>query len=259
MSMEIKPLESKIKNTIKIPPQQEQNRIPKFGDGSSILLVGGTGSGKTTLLLRLVKEKQFYGDFFKPENRYLFSETAGLDDLSQELNIPKKNIFDDSDDLVIIKYLDNFIVNRKNRIKKSQTLIPTLLIFEDFSSRVKILKSKAFKFLFTAGRHLGVMSIVITHKITALPPMCRNNCLYWFMFKNNNVEVERLADEMCPSVCSKKEFMAKVKKHTSEKHSFISIFGNCDEEQRFRKNLTHTIDMSNNPPKATKNITQQNY
>jgi hypothetical protein len=211
------------------------------------MMVGGTGSGKTTLLIRLIKESQFYGQFFKPEDRFLFSETAKLDDLSQELGIPNNNIFDDGDDMVIIKYLDNFIINRKQKIEKTQKLVPTLLIFEDFSSRTKVLKSKAFKFLFCAGRHLGIMNIVITHRLTVLPPLCRHNCLYWFMFKSNNVEIEKLADEMCPSICSKKEFVEKIKRHTAETHSFVSIFGNCDEETRFRKKLTHIIDMTGAP------------
>jgi G3E family GTPase len=229
--------------TFELPEIQAKKIIPAFGSASSVIIVGASGSGKTTLLTQLVSDKRFYGDFFKPKNRYLFSETAGLDSLAKELGVPKDNIHESSDDKEIIEILDTFIENKKKDMANEEPQ-KVLLIFEDFSSRDKVMRSKAFKFLFTAGRHIHVMNIVMVHKITALNRICRLNCLFWFIFKTNVSELDRLASEHLPAHMTKKQFIHMVQEATKEPHSFITIMGNdSDEETKYRKNLTHYITM----------------
>jgi hypothetical protein len=229
--------------TFELPEIQEKRIIPRFGDASSMMIVGASGSGKTTLLTQLVSDKRFYGDFFKPKNRYLFSETAGLDSLAKELGVPKDNIHESSDDKEIIEILDTFIENKKEDMKKENPE-KVLLIFEDFSSREKVMRSKAFKFLFVAGRHLHVMNIVLVHKITALNRLCRLQCQNWFIFRTNTSELERLAQEHLPSNLTKKEFIKLVQETTKDGHDFLTIIGGAPEHERLRKNLTHYCSMS---------------
>jgi hypothetical protein len=231
--------------TFELPEIQEKKIIPAFGQASSIMIVGASGSGKTTLLTQLVSEPRFYGDFFLPKNRYLFSETAGLDSLAKKLGIPKENIHDTSNDKEIIEILNILITNKKEDMK-SKNPQKILLIFEDFSSRDKVMRSKPFMFLFTAGRHLHIMNIVLVHKITALSRICRLNCLFWFIFRTNVSELDRLAQEHLPPNMNKKQFIHMVQEATKEPHSFFTIMGNdSNEDTRYRKNLTHYLSLSN--------------
>ena len=231
------------KNKIKLRPGMRDCTIPAFPQ--SVLLVGSTRSGKTTVLQNLMLSKHMYKDFF--DFRFLFSETAKLDDSFKKLKIKKNHIFDEEKDM--IEKLEEIVSAQKANIEnKGVNNSPKiLLIFEDATTNEKLLKNTTFKSLFTLGRHLNIMVIVMIHKYKSLNRVCRLNSMNIIFFRASGDETDQLVDDFTPPGYSKKEFKAIVEYATApdnkSEYNFLYICNKLPFKIKFRKNFDLILEL----------------
>ena len=231
------------KNSIKLRPLMEDCTIPKFPQ--SLLMVGSTSSGKTTLLLNLMTEDDMYKGYF--DFRFLFSVTAKLDDSFKKLKIKKEHMFDNEEDM--IENMEEIVAAQKRNVEdKGVANSPKiLLIFEDATTNEKLLRNKTFKSLFTLGRHLNIMVIVMIHKYKALPRTQRLNSMNVIFFRASGDETDQIVDDFTPPGHTKKEFKAIVEFATSpdnkNKYNFLYICNKLPFKIKFRKNFDMIMEL----------------
>jgi energy-coupling factor transporter ATP-binding protein EcfA2 len=241
MDLTIRPAKS-VSSQLPSNELMDQGIIPKFGKGSSIALIGRTGSGKSVLLSNLLTREEFYGTFFKPENRYLFSPTADVDSVADEMNIPKKNKVSSG----MKGRLEAIWTKRAQEVKQAggaHNVEPMCLVFDDLTGNVKLQNSKVFQQVFTAGRHLGILSFVCVHKISALKRVCRLSCNYIYIFQSTNTEVEILVKEQRPSCLTKEQFADLISYCWEGDYDFLSINNIKPEKERYMHNLTELLQL----------------
>ena len=242
MDLKIKPFKTD-KNKIKLRPLMEKCTIPRFPQ--SVLLVGSSNSGKTTLLLNLMLNKDMYNGYF--DFTILFSRTAHLDDSFKKLKIKNEHIFDEEKDM--IQNMEEIVEAQKRNVEnKGITNSPKiLLIFEDATTNEKLLRNKTFKSLFTLGRHLNIMVIVMIHKYKSLPRVCRLNAMNIIFFRASADETDQLVDDFTPPGYSKKEFKQIVEWATTpdkdNAYNFLYMCNKLPFKEKFRKNFDTIITL----------------
>lgn len=242
LDLTIKPVQSK-SSKLKLNPLMEEGVIPSIGRGSSIVLVGRSGSGKSVLISNLLTRPEFYGDYFSKENRYLFSPTADVDSVAEEMGIEKKNRITKE----MKSKLESLWNKREKEVKQkggAQNTDPIAIVFDDLTGNNKLQNSKIFIRFFTAGRHLNFLCFVCVHKISALKRVCRLNCNYIMIFQSNNTELGILVDEQRPSCLSKDDFVKLVRYAWADPYSFLYIDNTKEEQTRYRKNLNQILRLS---------------
>lgn len=222
---------------------QKQNLVPAHC--SSMVFVGATGSGKSHLCGNLLLNKQMLGDFF--DIIYLFSPSPD-ETLIDNLNLSKKHIIQLSDKETIIK-LTEIIEKQKVAVdnKGLEKAPKMLLIFEDLSSRKKLMDSQPFIDAFIYSRHISISTMSLIHKYKALNRICRLNCHHLFVFPVQQDEINQLVDDHSPPKLSKKEFVnlinyafTKTEKHD---HPFLYINKKADFKTRYRKCLDTILEL----------------
>jgi len=244
--LRIRPLEDKSgKGKVKIKNKlMKQGIIPSFNQGS-IVLVGSVKSGKSVLIQNLMTRKEFYGDFFDEDNKYLFSPTASYDEIADEMGIVEENRI--SEDMIeelsdIVEGQTMEVENRgKSRAKK------LCLIFDDLSSCKKLQRSKVFEKIFTTNRHLNIMLFCCVHKISALTRLCRLQCAHICFFKASYSEMEILAREFCGSGLTKKQMIDLIRYATepdeNSSHPFLYINLTAKPKERYRKTFSQILEL----------------
>ena len=234
-------------NKSKIPqrPLMEANIIPRHP--FSCILNGKSGSGKSTLLLNLCCMPQFYGPTDKKNDKskyfdliFMFSPTAGQDDLPEYLNLPANRIIQDN----FISKLEHIITTQKGIIerKKIENAPKILIIFDDIQSQDAFMRSGNFLKCFIQNRHYSISTILCSQSFTRTPRACRLQCSSVFYFPGSMSEMELLVEEFCPPGMTKKNFMAMVQHATKDKHHFLHINMKVPFEERYRKNLDTILE-----------------
>jgi len=244
--LSIRPLKDKSgKGKIKIKnPLMKQGIIPSFNEGS-IVLVGSVKSGKSVLIQNLMTRKEFYGDFFDEDNKYLFSPTAKYDEIADSMDIPEENRI--SEDM--IEELTDIVEEQTQEVKsKGKSKAKRLcLIFDDLSSCKKLQRSKVFEDIFTTNRHLNIMLFCCVHKISALTRLCRLQCAHICFFKASYSEMEILAREFCGSGLTKRQMIDLIKYATTpddnSSHPFLYINLTAKPKQKYRKTFSQILEL----------------
>lgn len=231
------------KNKIRLRPSMTDCTIPSFAQ--SILLVGSTRSGKTTVLLNLMLSDLMYKGFF--DFRFLFGETAKLDDSFKKLKIKKEHIFDK--EKVMIEKLEEIVAAQRRNVENRgiENSPKILLIFEDATTNERLLRNTTFKSLFTLGRHLNIMIIVMVHKYKALPRTQRLNSMNVIFFRAAGDETDQIVDDFTPPGHTKKEFKAIVEYATApdnnNQYNFLYICNKLPFKIKFRKNFETILEL----------------
>ena len=230
----IKPLSTE-KHNIKQNQLMDANIIPKHP--SSVIFNGSSGSGKSTLLCNFLTKKQFFGNYFKKKNIYLFSPTGASDDLFQHIQLPEDNIIVDITNASYI--LDDIMEEQKNVIdsKGISKAEKILIIFEDIQSDARFMRSTEFKRCFLMNRHYGMSVWLCGQSFKLTPRSCRLQANNIFCFQPNGSEMEIIVDTYCPPGMNKKDFTKIVTHATSDDYSFLHINRRVPFKNRYRKNL----------------------
>ena len=149
-----------------------------------ILIIGGSGTGKTNALLNLTNNQQdidkiYHYAKYPYEDKYQYvinkRESVGL----KHFNDPKAFIEYSNDTHDVYKNIDNYNLNRENKI---------LIVFDDMIADMinnKKLNSIVTE-LFIRGRKLNISLIFITQSYFKVPKDVRNNSTHFFIMKIQN-------------------------------------------------------------------------
>lgn len=243
MSLSIKPVKSKNKNTEGLTSLMKQNVIPGY-NSPSCLIIGPVKSGKSTLVCHMVNE--FYSDFYEEKNRFLFSPTATYDPIADEMGIDEENRIDEN----MIEELTEIVEDQKDQIKSKgkANADKLLIIFDDITSCKALQRSKIFMKLFCTNRHFNCQVIAISHKYKNIPRTSRLQCGHVIMFNNSQSELDALCDDFCANGLNKKQFMTVInhalKKTDDNPKPFIYINLTADQKERYRKNFDTILELN---------------
>jgi hypothetical protein len=228
-----------LKNKIKHPPLSEQGVIPKLGTTS--LIIGKSGSGKTVLLYNLLKNNEFYGKSF--DKMFLFSATAEIDDILDQLHIPDAHKFSDLDEAIdalhmIHKHQREQIEEHGNHKAKQ-----FCMIYDDILGHTRFINSTGFLQSATASRHYNETSFILTQHLRKIPKAIRLQGAAFYVFACSAAECETLCDEFCPPFMNRKQFMRMLQDVWQKPHDFLTINLRVPIEERYRKGIAQVIDL----------------
>lgn len=235
------------KDKIAQPPLAEDENmfIPPLG--SSVVISGKSGSGKSTLLARLLTDPRFYGKSkAKPkgwfDKIFLFSPTAGGDDIQKSLGIDKKHVFTDLDEAPeLLEVILNSQQKKLDKAKGAQYVEQFCIIFDDVIGDVAFMNERAFTRCFYQVRHVNCTTFICTQHFKRVPKVCRLQANFIFFFQGSASEVEIVTEEFAPPEYSKKEFALMVNDATCKKYTFLTINMKVGWDKRFRRNLDEFI------------------
>lgn len=235
------------KDKIAQPPLAADPRkiIPPLG--SAVIICGKSGSGKSTLLENLLTDPRFYGKSAeKPggwfDKMFLFSPTAGTDDVLRSLGIPAKHVFTDISEAQTL--LEVIQKSQKGKLEgggKAHTVEQFAVIFEDIIGETTFMNTAEFKMMFYMVRHMNCTTFVSTQHFTRVPKVCRLQASFIFFFAGSRAEVEIVCDEFAPPMYTKREFEAFVNEATRGDHSFLTICMKVGWKHRYRRNLDEFV------------------
>jgi hypothetical protein len=201
-------------------------------------VVGKSGSGKTMAIINMLTNKNMLDDVF--DFVYLFSGIKPDPELIKPLKLPQHQVFNDftEDDVkTLMTKMERSV--EKNGMKNTPSV---LFIFDDILGKPKFLKSETMSKLITTNRHMNISVIILSQYFRKLPPVVRTNASYYMVFPSSLVEIEKVADELCPPNISKKKFIDIIQYATDAKFNFISINTKCDKDMMLRKNFGQILD-----------------
>jgi hypothetical protein len=232
--MKVKKLETK-KSHLPQTEYMSLNIINRFP--SMLLIVGRSGSGKSTVCTYICSSAEFYGGGFF-HKIYLFSPTAGADDLVEHMKLPKDHIITNPTDEKLNGLLDaqDSLIESKG-IEWVGKHSRVLFIFDDIISHKKFLNGPAMLRLAAMGRHSLASSIILAQSYTRVPRPVRLQANGLILFPSSNSEIELLCEEYCPPHTKKGYFLNMVEQATDGEHSFLYINNMAEAGHHFRKNF----------------------
>ncbi len=240
--LEIKQIETS-KDKIAQPRLAKDPRkiIPSLG--ASIVINGKSGSGKTTLLTNYITGPQFFGKCpEKPDGWFdeifLFSPTAGGDDIQKALGIKKNHVYTDLDEAH--ELIDVILESQKKKLDgggKAHKVPQYCIIFDDVIGETLFLKTKQFLQTFYMVRHRNCTTFICSQHYKKVPKVCRLQASFIHFFAGSQAEVEQVVEDFAPPEYTKNEFREMVNTATRGDHSFLTICMKIGWSHRFRKNL----------------------
>lgn len=217
--------------------------------GSSVIICGKSGSGKSTLLQNYLTDPRFYGKCDEKEEGwfdkvFIFSPTAGTDDVLKSLNIPKEHVFTDMREAPeLLEIIQN---SQKGQLEgsKANQVRQICVIFEDVIGETQFMNTPEFKKMFYMVRHLNATTFICTQHWMRVPKVCRLQAGTVHFFAGSAAEVALICEEFAPPMYSKREFCELVNEVTKEPHAFLTICMKVEWKWRYRRNLNEFITLS---------------
>jgi len=211
--------------------------------GSSVIICGKSGSGKSTLMTNFIKDKRFYNGFFKKV--FLFSPTAGGDDVQRELGIPKKHVYTSLKKAP--QLLDVILRTQQEKLDggdKAGKVDQFAIIFDDVIGDTKFMNDRQFTRCFYQVRHVNCTTFICAQHFKRIPRVCRLQANFVHYFACSQTEVDTLTEEFCPPRMSKLDFQTMVNDATEKPFSFLTINMKVPWRERFRFNLDQIVQVN---------------
>lgn len=249
VDLSINPVETS-KDKIEQPElaKHEKMYIPPIN--SCMIFSGKSGSGKTTLMHNLLTDPRFYG---KSKERphgwfdkiFIFSPTAGADDVQKSLGIPKNHVYTDfSEAEELLEVLQKAQMAKLDGGGKADKVEKICVIFDDIIGETSFMETTAFKRMFYLVRHVNGTTMVCTQHFTKIPKIARLQASFIFFYAGGANEVEVIVDEFSPPQYTKKEFRSIINEATKGRFNFLTINMKVPWKYRFRRNLGEFIHLS---------------
>ncbi len=225
----------------------ERMIIPRIG--SSVIISGKSGSGKSTLLQNLIVDHRFYGKCDEKKDGwfdkiFLFSPTAGTDDVLRQLHIPKNHVFTDLEEApALLKIIQESQKAKLDGGNKADQVIQIAVIFEDVIGETEFMNSREFMKMFYMVRHINCTTFICTQHFNRVPKVCRLQAGTIYFFAGSAAEVEVIVEDFAPPMYTKKEIIHMVNEATKGEHSFLTICMKVGWKYRFRRNLNEFINL----------------
>ncbi len=228
--------------------KDERMIIPPLN--SCIVISGKSGSGKSTLLTNLMTDERFYGKCDERPNGwfdkvFIFSPTAGADDVQISLGIPKNHVYTDFNEAPeLLEVIQKAQMSKLEGGGKAHTVEKVCVIFDDIIGETSFMGTTEFKKMFYLVRHINGTAIVCTQHFTKIPKICRIQAGFVFFFAGGANEVEVIVDEFAPPQYTKKEFRSIINEATKGSFNFLTICMKVPWKYRFRRNLSEFIHLT---------------
>ncbi len=240
--LEIKKIETS-KDKIEQPRLAKDPRkiIPSLG--ASIVINGKSGSGKSTLLANYITGPQFFGACEEKPNGwfdeiFLFSPTAGGDDIQKALGIKKNHVYTDLDEAPeLIKVILDSQKEKLDGGGKAHKVPQYAVIFDDVIGETTFMGTKEFLQTFYMVRHRNCTTFICSQHYKKVPKVCRLQASFIHFFAGSQAEVEQVVEDFAPPEYTKNEFRQIVNTATRGDHSFLTICMKVGWDHRFRRNL----------------------
>lgn len=249
IDLEIRIIESS-KDKIEQPALAKDERMIIPPLNSCVVISGKSGSGKSTLLANLMTDERFYGKCEERPNGwfdkvFMFSPTAGADDVQKSLDIPKNHVYTDfSEAPELLEVIQKAQMGKLEGGGKAHTVEKICVIFDDIIGETSFMGTPEFKRMFYLVRHINGTTIICTQHFTKVPKICRIQAGFVFFFAGGANEVEVIVDEFGPPLYTKKEFRAIINEATKGGFNFLTICMKVPWKYRFRKNLSKFIHLN---------------
>ena len=178
-----------------IPPPQQPAGLKRKGTGYinanlpqppfMVLMVGPRKTGKTvTLYNMLSKKKGAYGNAFIRNNIILYSPTMQFDKTLEGLHLKWTYGPPTTVDSIVAH-----IKQEQTVFKQTNSMADVLLVLEDVTNIPEVWNT--LKDLGFTGRHFGIHTIAIAHKMSSINRGVRTQTQQWMLFKpHEESEVE---------------------------------------------------------------------
>jgi hypothetical protein len=177
-------------------------------------IIAPSYSGKSNLIVNLLKNNVFkYNKIYK-NNIFIFSKTAGLDDIYNELKLPKSNIIDNFDEAFINEILDEQTENINDGNSPN-----ILFIIDDMVTDLDN-QNQLIKKLFFNGRHYNLSTIITSQSYHKLPKDVRLNLSHLILFKIPDDDIKSVYKEL---PINKKLFEYYYDECTKKKYNFMYL------------------------------------
>lgn len=241
-SMEIKQIKTS-KDDIKQPSLAMHSSMFIAPLGSSVIICGKSGSGKSTLLTNFITDDRFYRGYFKKV--FLFSPTAGGDDVQRELGIEKKHVYTSLSKAP--ELLEVILRTQQEKLDgggKAGNVDQFAIIFDDVIGDTKFMNNRQFVRCFYQIRHVNCTTFICAQHFKRIPRVCRLQANFIHYFACSQSEVDTLTEEFCPPRMSKQDFQTMVNDATEKPYSFLTINMKVPWRQRFRFNLDQIVQVN---------------
>lgn len=139
-------------------------------------------------------------------------------------------------------------ISSKTLSRKKQSADKVLVIFDDAIAESKLINSPEFLKIFIQGRHYGISSMVMTQSYMRVPRSIRLQSTHLSMFPSRATEIDRVYLEFGPKSMNKNEFQEMIqyaiKPQDGDEFPFVHIDAFAPEKTRFRRNFTHTLEIT---------------
>ena len=217
--------------------------------GHSIIINGKSGCGKSTLLANIMTGEAFFGKSKEKPNGwfdkvFLFSPTAGGDDVQQALGIPKKHVYTNLEDAPeLLEVIQRTQKEQLDGGGKAHKVPQYCIIFDDVIGDTKFLNSREFMKMFYMVRHINCTTIICAQHYKKVPKNCRLQAGFVFFFAGSQAEVDQIVEDFAPPLYTRNEFRELVMDATRGDHEFLTVCMKVGWADRFRKNLTEFIHL----------------
>lgn len=203
-------------------------------------------SGKSNLVGNLMCLPEYYFNHWKPENIFVFSPNANIDDKWRKIieynDIPDSNVFTEySEDRLRAIY--ELIIDEYRKAKQDDEKPQHfLIVLDDLGASGQLHKTtnKMLDELVNNGRHLLVSIIACVQYYKQSNPNFRANITGLCAFACTENQLESICEEH-NTYTTKKEFMKLFRKATKEPHSFFTVNYTNPPELRYMKNFEEPI------------------
>lgn len=240
-----------------VPKHLRNENIPGFPTTCAAL--GRPGSGKTNFLLNFLTKDIFWYQFY--DKIYLLGPTIKSDKLWKKIKIPDAQIVTAPNEF--INKLNEWTEAQVRAVESNPNTAPKcLFVFEDITAyHSTVQQHPDFIKCFTTIRHHKSTAYANIHKFKAFNRTARLACQHLMIWPVTRTELTQVFEDFGPDRLDKKDFFMMCDDawlpDESNKKPFLYINMYAKEDQRFRKCLTHIIDVNSyeGAHKARKKIT----
>lgn len=231
---------------IEQPPAVQMGVAPKHP--FRMVITGPSGSGKTTAACHLLEK--LYEEYF--DEIHLISPTAKWDPAWDRCK--KQDGFKIHDELDVDFLAELYDTAerecRANGGKGDNDDAPSmrdckkrLIVFDDFISNSRYMRSPEMLLLCVQGRHVGLSLMFLSQSYMKIERSCRLQASDIMFFPSNLSEVERVSEEHCPPNTSRQDFKKLILHATKKKHDFLFINKRNEADKCFRRNFDTILTM----------------
>lgn len=181
------------------------------------LFVGRRRSGKTHLLVRLLLSPEAF--LYRFENIYILSPSYTSQEIWQKIKVPASHVSEGLDE----KFINHILRQQKTRVETGKAGDDDcLVILDDCVDDKSFRYSKALQTIAIRGRHLKISCIILSQKVTLLPPTLRTNADQVVAFATQNFnELMAIFNEWGQG--SFHNFRQFFERLTGEPHTFLYV------------------------------------